>query len=191
MLVVPLKGDKICTLDDSDPKVVTSYTSLKDEPAVYVSTSTSKEPYIYFADIAEINGVKVEFKKDSKVFETLGPLRRKLNLPQPGDKVKINLIDVPFKKEDESFTVESLKLHSKKYGIARGLLVCSEESSFPLSELLDIEREEGNEPFNAKRFQKLYLDYLPYKSSKKTDDAKPAEVKVAKKEKPKPKEKSS
>jgi hypothetical protein len=134
MLVVPLRGDKICTVDDSEPKTVTSYTSLKDEPAVYVSAGSSKEPFIYFADIVEINGVKVEFQKDSKVFSALGPLRRKFNLPQPGDEVKINLVDVPFKKEDQSFKVASIKLHSKKYGVARGLLICNDDSCFPLNE---------------------------------------------------------
>jgi hypothetical protein len=174
MLVVPLRGDKICTVDDSEPKTVTSYTSLKDEPAVYVSAGSSKEPFIYFADIVEINGVKVEFQKDSKVFSALGPLRRKFNLPQPGDEVKINLVDVPFKKEDQSFKVASIKLHSKKYGVARGLLICNDDSCFPLNEVLAIDRESGNEPFDPNKLQKYYLDYLPYRAKTKSkDDDKP------------------
>ena len=95
MLVVPIKGDKIKTADNSDIRIVSTYTSLKDQPAVYLEKSTSADVYVYFSDIVEINGVRVEYEGGSKLFSALGPLKRKYNLPQPKDMIKIKLIDDP------------------------------------------------------------------------------------------------
>ena len=61
MIVVPIRGDKIKTSDSSDIRVVSSYTSLKNQPAVYLEKSTSVDAYVYFSDIVEINGVRVEY----------------------------------------------------------------------------------------------------------------------------------
>lgn len=161
MFVVPVAGDKVRTKDDSSPRVVSSFTSLKDEPAVYLVPETSRERYIYFSDIVEINGVRVEYDSDSKTFDALGPLRRKYNLPQPGDTIKVKLIDVPFKDEVEEIVVDSLKLHNKKHGTTRGLLTCGKKSCFSLNDILDIDRKSWTEKFDRERFKKYYGDYLP------------------------------
>ena len=160
MFVVPVKGDKIRTKDDGNVKVVSSFTSLKDEPAVYVKPA-GNTPYVYFSDIVEINGVRVDYKSDSKIFEALGPLRRKYNLPQPKDEIKVKLIEVPYKDETEKLLVTGLKLQSKKYGKGAGLLIVCKEGQFILSDVLAIDRTNWTEPFDAEQFSKYYFDYLP------------------------------
>lgn len=167
MLVVPIKGDKIKTSDNSEIRVVSSYTSLKQQPAVYLDKSTSYDSYVYFSDIVEINGVRVEYESSSKLFSALGPLKRKYNLPQPKDVIKIKLIETSFKEEVEEVEVTSLKLHNKNIGPTRGLLVCSKNANYDLSEVLDIDRKNGFEQFNKKKFQDYYIDYLPLSTKRK------------------------
>lgn len=161
MFVVPVKGDKIKTKDDSAPRIVSSYTSLKDEPAVYLTANTSQDKYLYFSDIVEINGVAVEYDSSSKTFNALGPLKRKYNIPQPGDTITVKLIDVNFKDETEDIELDSIKLHSKKYGAGRGLLACGQKSCFTLADIIDLKRDSWTETFNAEKFQKYYFDYMP------------------------------
>jgi hypothetical protein len=160
MLVIPVEGDKIRTKDDGNYYRISSFSSLKDEPAVYIKPA-GNTPYIYFSDIVEINGVRVEYSTDSKVFDALGPLRRKYNLPQPKDKIKVKVIDVPYKDETEEYVVTGLRLHSKKYGEGRGLLVICKEGQFTLSDLISIERSTWTEKFDRDKFSKYYFDYLP------------------------------
>jgi len=166
MFVVPVKGDKVKTKDSGDEQVVSSFTSLKDEPAVYVKSS-AEAPYIYFSDIIEINRVRVEYSTDSKVFDSLGPLRRKYNLPQPKDSIKVKLIKTSYNDETEDLPVTGLRLHSKKYGEGRGLLVITKEGQFSLSELLDVERVGFTEKFDSDRFRRYYFDYLSIGTKRK------------------------
>lgn len=161
MFVVPVKNDKIKTKDDSNPRVVSSYTSLKDEPAVYLTADSSQDRYLYFSDIIEINGVAVEYDSTSKTFNALGPLKRKYNIPQPGDTITIKLQDVNYKDETEEIELDSVKLHNKKHGTGRGLLVCGSKSCFALTDILNLKRKSWTETFNASKFQKYYFDYLP------------------------------
>lgn len=161
MFVVPLRGDKIQTKDDDTPKVVTSYTCLKEEPAVYLDKQTSQEPFVFFSDISVINGVKVDYNPDSRLFEALGPLRRKYNLPQPKDVIKVKLIEADFKDETADVTVTKLKLHGSKSDAAHGLQVCGSKSCFPLDQILGIDRTGWTETFKAEGFKRYYLDYFP------------------------------
>lgn len=162
MLVIPVAGDKIATKDNSTPAKVSSFTSLKDEPAVYLVPSTSSEKFVYFSDIVEINGVRVEYVPESKVFDALGPLKRKYNIPQPGDTITVKLKVVDYNNDDsEKIEVKEIKLHSKKYGIGRGLLTCGEKSCFSIADILDIERDGWTEKFDQDRFRKYYSDYGP------------------------------
>jgi hypothetical protein len=167
MLVVPIRGDKIKTADSSDVRIVSSYTSLKDQPAVYLEKATSADAYVYFSDIVEINGVRVEYESGSKLFSALGPLKRKYNLPQPRDTIKIKLIDTAYKQEIEEVEVDSLKLHNKTVGATRGLMVCSKEANYPLSEVLEVEHKNGYEKFDKDKFCAYYIDYLPISAKSK------------------------
>lgn len=167
MLVVPVRGDKIKTSDNSDIRIVSTYTSLKDQPAVYLEKSTSTDAYVYFSDIVEINGVRVEYESGSKVFSALGPLKRKYNLPQPKDTIRIKLIETSFKEEIEEVEVDSLKLHNKIIGATRGLLVCSKDSNYNLAEIISVDRKAGYEKFDRDKFCAYYIDYLSIGSKNK------------------------
>lgn len=166
MFVVPVKGDKIRTKDDGTYKRVSSFSSLKDEPAVYVQPA-GNSPYVYFSDIVEINGVRVVYNSESKIFEALGPMKRKFNLPQPKDVIEVKLIEVPFKDETEKFTVTGIKLNSKKHTVGQGILVKCKEGQFSLSDLISIERTNWTERFDREQFKKLYFDYLPINIKRK------------------------
>jgi len=160
MFVVPVTGDRIKTKDSGDVQKVSSFSSLKDEPAVYVKPSGTDQ-YVYFSDIIEINNVSVEYDVNSKVFNSLGPLRRKYNLPQPKDTIKVKLIDVSYSDELEELIVTGLRLNSKKYGAGRGMLVITKEGEFSIADLKDVIHQGWNEPYNEDRFKKYYSDYLP------------------------------
>ena len=166
MFVVPVKGDKIRTKDDGTYKRVSSFSSLKDEPAVYVRPA-GNSPYVYFSDIVEINGVRVVYNSESKIFEALGPMKRKFNLPQPKDVIEVKLIEVPFKDETEKFTVTGIKLNSKKHTVGQGILVKCKEGQFSLSDIISIERTNWTERFDREQFKKLYFDYLPINIKRK------------------------
>jgi hypothetical protein len=159
MFVVPVSGDKITTKDSGDARTVSSFSSLKDEPAVYLRLSGSNN-YVYFSDIITINGVDVEYDTNSKVFNALGPLRRKFNLPQTKDTIKVKFKDISYDDEQEELEVTGLRLHSKRYGAGRGLLVITKEGEFALSELRDIIHRDFKERFDEARFKKYYFDYL-------------------------------
>lgn len=163
MLVVPVRGDRVLTKDHSEPLTVSSYTNLKPAPAVYVRGEDFSES-IELASILELNGVKVKFHKDAKVLEALGPLRRRHNLPQPGDKITVRLIKLPTDAADatEQVDVKHLRLHDQGKGISRGLLACSADACYTLKDVIAIDRKVGSEPFDAKSFQRYYLDYMPY-----------------------------
>ena len=162
MYVVPLHGDKIRVLNEADLLRVKSYTSLKSEPAVYLTDVLADGTRaVYLSDIVELNGVKVEYDSDAKLLKALGPIKRKFNLPQPGDTVVTKLIDTDFKKEEVTLEVTRLKLHDQR-NPSRSLEVICGDTIIGLSDILDIRRKVGAEQFDPKAFTKLYLDYLPY-----------------------------
>lgn len=164
MLVVPVRGDRVLTRDYADPLTVSSYTNLKSAPSLYVRGADVKNTTVELADILELNGVKVMYHRDSKVLEALGPLRRRYNLPQPGDRIVIKLVNLPTdaKEVTEEVEVKSLRLHDQAKGLSRGLLACSPDACYTLKEIIDVKRKVGSEPFDQKSFQRYYLDYLPY-----------------------------
>lgn len=163
MFILPISGDRIKTKDSGEIQIVSSFSSLKDEPAVYIKNIGTSN-FVYFSNITEINKVAVEYNTDSKVFDALGPIKRKFNLPQPKDTIQVKLIDVDFKEDIEDLEVTSLRLHSKKYGAARGLLIITKEGEFTISDLLNVSHKGWSESFNRSQFKKYYFDYLSLKS---------------------------
>jgi hypothetical protein len=160
MLVVPVKGDSITTKDGPQFKV-DSYTNYKTDPAVYVDVPPGQNSIVYFQDIEEINGVKVEYNKSAKVFTALGVIKRKFNLPQPKDLITVALPDSLEDGGDNDTNVKTLKLHSRAIGLSRGLVVLdTEDNVFSLSDITDIDREVGGEYFDRKKFAKYYKDYM-------------------------------
>lgn len=160
MLVVPLKGDTITTKDGPQFKV-DSYTNYKTDPAVYVDVPPGQNSIVYFQDIDEINGVKVEYNKSTKVFTALGVIKRKYNLPQPKDSITVERPDSPDDATDNDTIVKTPKLHNRAIGLSRGLvLIDVDDNVVALSDVIDIDREVGGEHFDRKRFKKYYKDYM-------------------------------
>jgi hypothetical protein len=161
MLVVPLKRDKIETKDGVSFQVL-SYTNYRDKgPAVYVEhTPAVPSDAVYFFDIAKINGKTVEFIPGAKVFRSLGPLGRKIQLPQPNDTIVYR-----DGSGAHTITVKNLKLH-KRGDLAKGLLVIGvdgvteEQVTVRMAQIIDIQRDIGNDMFSKDKFLSLYSDYL-------------------------------
>jgi len=154
MLIVPVEKDTIKTKDGLIYKVV-EYTNYKDGgPAVYGKVKGDKTlTLIYFFDIAEINGVQVEFVKGAKVFNALGKILRAQHLPQPDDKIMIA--------SEKEVEVKALKLRSKTVGPSKGLLVKDDNDDYyRLTQITDIERNLHGDYFDREVFMKLYYDYL-------------------------------
>jgi hypothetical protein len=167
MLIVPLKGDMIKTSDNSRPRRVTSYTSFKSAPAVYLDVPVGEDRIVYFSDIIEINRVKVEYEPNSRLLEAFGPIRRKFNLPQEGDKITVRSADLQSDGKEVKVEVTKLLLQSKKWGVGKGLMVLHNDDHYSLTDIQDIYREVGSEVFDKEKFQHLYFDYLPsYTKSK-------------------------
>lgn len=160
--IVPVTGDKLKIVDNDSQFVVTSYTNMKTEPAVYVNAQEGENNVVYFYDISEINDVKVDFNRSSKTFDSLGILKRKFNLPQPGDTITVRKKTPDGELEDSDVIVKNIKLHNKSEGISRGLVVCDEDTCYDLLSIKNIIRKTGSEKFDLKKFQKYYFDYLPY-----------------------------
>jgi len=160
MLIVRLKGDKIENKDGVSFQVL-SYTNYKDKgPAVYVEhTPAVPSDAVYFFDIQKINGKTVEFLNGPKIFRSLGPMKRKFQLPQPNDTVTYR---GPLGTTD--MVVKSLKLH-KRGDLAKGLMIVGEDTDTQekvfvrLSNIIDLKRDIGNDLFSRDRFLNYYSDY--------------------------------
>ena len=160
MLIVPLKGDKIETKDGVSFQVL-SYTNYRDKgPAVYVEhTPSVPSDAVYFFDIAKINGKTVEYEKGSKIFRSLGPVKRKVHLPQPNDTVTYRGSG-----GTHDMIVKGLKLH-KRGELSKGLQIQGEDSDTQervfvrLQQLIDLKRDIGNDLFSRDRFLQYYADY--------------------------------
>ncbi len=165
MFVVPLTKDLIMTSDGYSYRVI-EYTNFKDAgPAVYVLEKGVKTPkLVYFADIASLNGVKVEYSKQSKLLKTFGRLDREFHLPQPDDSITAITDTVDAQGDDtDTYEVMSIKLKSRSAGPNKGLVVKVDSDVHPyvrLSQILDICRSIGSSNFNRKEFQAIYKDYM-------------------------------
>lgn len=161
MLVVPIAKDTIKTKDGSTYKVV-EYTNYKEAgPAVYARSPSKENVLVYFVDIAEINGTKVEYQRGTKVFNALGKVSRSQPLPQPDDKVVLS-IDKISSDDDEKdqAEVDGLKLKSKALGINKGLFVRTTDGNhYRLKQIVDVIPALGTHTFNRAEFLKLYKDY--------------------------------
>lgn len=154
MFVVPLPGDKIET-DAGAMFSAVAYTNYQDGPAVYVESSEPEANSLPFEQITKLNGAPVKLLS-GKVFESAAKSRAKIQLPQKNDKLKFS---------ERTMKVQLLKLneHGK---LASGMLVVgldfntNEKVTDRLSNLVGIERANGDETFDLKAFRTLYKDYL-------------------------------
>lgn len=169
MWVVPVKGDVIKTSDDAE-FTVASYSNFKTKgPCVYVEHDAGDVSVpIYFFDIKELNGVKVDYNNTSKVLNALGMIKRKEHLPQKHDYIFITeTSDEEEQPIEKKVRVEELKLHNRNMGLSRGLLVIdSDGEHYSLKSINKIKRFSGDSLFDKSKFQKIYSDYLGYNGRK-------------------------
>lgn len=164
MLIVPLAGDTITTKEGETFSVI-SYTNYKTKgPAVHVKPKVGRaNVLVYFFDIEQINGARVEFQTSSKVFEALGHIKRKVQLPQKNDVITISDKTVDGEAEEKQLKVKDLKLHNKSIGLANGLVVIDEDGDVHrLDSINDIKRAIGGDTFSRNRFLRTYKEYLGY-----------------------------
>lgn len=160
MLVVPITKDVILTKDGNKLRVV-EYTNYKEGgPAVYAKSAAKELVLVYFFDIAEINGTKVEYERGSKVFNALGKISREQHLPQPDDKIVVLKDSMSDEDEKSRAEVATLKLKSKSLGVNKGLFVKDDQgNAYRLKQILDIDRALGGSNFDRDAFMSTYKDY--------------------------------
>lgn len=160
MLVVPISKDVILTKDGMKLRVV-EYTNYKEGgPAVYAKSAAKELVLVYFFDIAEINGTKVEYERGSKVFNALGKISREQHLPQPDDKIVVLKDSLSDEDEKSRAEVATLKLKSKSLGVNKGLFVKDDQgNAYRLKQILDIDRALGGSNFDRDAFMSTYKDY--------------------------------
>lgn len=162
MLVALVKHDKLKLIGQDGVHVVSSYTSLKTKPAVYLRDPLPDgSRSAFFSEVSEVNGVKVEYDEASHLLEALGPLKRLIQLPQPGDKVTYTLVETDYDEERVQAVVKDLRLHARG-NPGRSLQVILEDSdtALELTDIIDIERKVGGEAFDRSKLQHYYVDYL-------------------------------
>ncbi len=162
MLIVPLHKDIIKTKDGNTYKVV-EYTNYKEAgPAVYARSKSKETVLVYFIDIDELNGTKVEYQRGSKVLSALGKVDREQHLPQPDDKVVVLNKSISDEQEErQRAEVSALKLKSKSLGSSKGMFVKDLDGNYyRLKQILDIDRAIGGSNFDRDAFLSTYKDYL-------------------------------
>lgn len=160
MIIVPVKGDTIETKEGVTFRVM-SYNNYREKgPAVHVEhTPQVPSDAVYFFDVNKINGTTVEYITGSKVFKSVGSVRRKWQLPQINDTVTFKGPTGPLE-----LPVVGLKLH-KRGDLAKGLLVVCEDKESDqkfyvrLDQILDLKRDIGNDLFSRDSFLTYYKDY--------------------------------
>lgn len=161
MIIVPVAGDTLKTVDGLPFKVV-SYTNNKDDgPAVLATPASGGETVpIYFETVAIVNGQKVRYVKNGdgyKVFETDGYMKRDYQLPQPGE-----FIDANLGIETRSYKVNRIRLNVPNL-TASGMILDVEdkadgiEATTTLNQIMNINQT----LFKQKAFIAYYADYTP------------------------------
>jgi hypothetical protein len=161
MLIVPIAGDHIKTVDNLPYKVL-SFTNLKSEgPAVSCETANgSSIEDIQFRDIVFINDRKVKLMKDVEaynIFEVDGYFEREHHLPQPDESIE---------SDGTTYKISRIKLHVKNQ-LSKGIIFeCREKDSelirdITLNQISKIKRS----LVSRSRFLSYYEDYKDFGKS--------------------------
>lgn len=167
MLIALVKNDKIRLLGKEGVHRVSSYTSLKSQPAIYLNEPLDDgQRSAFVSDVIEVNGVKAEYDEAVHLLNALGPLKRRHQLPQPGDKVTYTLVETDYSEEQVTSEVIDLRLHARN-NPSRSLQVKLEGGTMlELTDIVDIERKVGSERFDRAGFQHYYVDYMSFGKAK-------------------------
>ncbi len=161
MIIVPVAGDTVKTVDGLPFKVV-SFTNNKSEgPAVLAAPPSGGETVpVFFETIASLNGKKVHYVKHAdgyKVFETDGYIKRDYQLPQPGTFVEANL-----GVESRKYKVKRIRVNVPNL-TSSGMIIDAvdnddnSEVTITLNQITDIDQT----LFKQKGFLAYYADYTP------------------------------
>lgn len=164
MLIALVKNDKLKLLGQDGVYSVSSYTSLKAKPAVYLKEALADGTRaVFFSEVVEVNGIKVEYDDTTHLLSALGMLKRAVNLPQPGDTLTYTLVETDYDEEKVKAKVKDLRLHARG-NPSKSLQVTLESSDtvLELTDIIDIERKVGGERFSRSKFQHYYVDYLSF-----------------------------
>ncbi len=157
MLVVPVAGDKLSLMSSQGEWRVSTYTALKPEPAVYLTEPLeSGDRFTFFSDITAINGIAVE--QSGGLLKASGLIKRKFNLPQPGDVIITGLIETAYKQEQMELEVTSVTISGKE---PRSVVIKCGTTKLSLNDIQGIKRKRGFEKFERRGFLKYYIDYMP------------------------------
>lgn len=162
MIIVPVAGDTLKTVDGLPFKVV-AYTNYKaGGPAVLCTPASGGETVpLFFKSIASINGKKVTYVKNGegyKVFETDGYVKRDFQLPQIGETISSDISGV----ESRKYTVKRIRLNVPNF-LTSGMIIDAEEQAdkfqvtITLNQITDIEQS----LFTKAGFRTYYKDYGP------------------------------
>ena len=67
--------------------------------------------------------------------------------------------------DSKQVKVVGFKLHSKKHGVSKGLLIEDEDKNiYMLDEVLDLRRDVGSTVFDRKTFLRIYKEYLGHRA---------------------------
>jgi hypothetical protein len=158
MIIVPVLGDEVKTKDGLPSKVI-SYTNYKPAgPAVIVSSGASTDE-IQFSDIISINNQEVKLLKDAdgyNVFEITGYLKRKFELPQPGEYIQSDVSGT----QTEQYKVQRVRLHVQGKSSSGIILdVLHQDETAPIEITLNQITDIKDALFNKENFLKFYSDY--------------------------------
>jgi hypothetical protein len=163
MLVAPVAGDKLTLLSVTGEVQVSSYTSLKPEPAVYLTEKLeSGERFTFFSDIATLNGNEVKLDGGG-LLQASGLVKRKHNLPQVGDTIITGLMETDYQQESMELEVTAVSLSGKE---PHSLVIKCGKTNLTLADIQGIKRKRGSETFNRAAFLKYYVDYMPLGTKK-------------------------
>jgi len=161
MIIVPLVGDTVKTSTGLESKVLSFTNTLPDGPAVFVRGAGATSETVMFTDIVKINGIKVRYVKSDdgyKVFETDGAIKRKYDLPQPGDKIEAEVPDVG----SSVFVVKRVRLNMPN-DVSGGMMfdVVDEgaDEIVRQARFASITNVLSRSLFDKKAFQQYYADY--------------------------------
>jgi hypothetical protein len=157
MLIVPLPGDVVETMGGVKHTVLSFSNYGAKGPLLYVQADDkeNKPSTISYTAVIAINNTPVSLSS-GKIFKTAGKFKRKIHLPQPGDKVTAN---------PQVIRVKDLKLPIKG-DLSKGLLVVGEDfdskekAEASVRTISKVERNFGGDLFSPSAFKSMYKDYL-------------------------------
>jgi hypothetical protein len=155
MYIVPLKGDQLELRGQDVLSIASSYTAYKDEPAVYIRAALADgSRTVPLTSILKVNDVPVTFDDDSNCLRAHAKVRRRYDLPQPGQEVTYTFEDAQGNDTDMTGVIALIRLHGREN---RAFMMKLDNGIW--LQLSDIKAIKRPGRFDRGDFQKYYIDY--------------------------------